>query len=151
MGGNSSYNKNVGYVPDERKTHIDTGYTICGYKVLLCKKNEKQLCNILNSNSRNALYLIAKRDKNGSIHVFSINDFNEHDIYCEVNLKFDKDWNFIPFSPQNSKSSHAHYWKEIDESSFMRIKHDKDNIFNIPPKFNDLIKGIEEFNKKNLK
>ena len=149
MGGNSSYNKNVGYVPDERKTHIDTGYTICGYKVLLYKENEMQLCNILNSNSPNAVYLIARRDKKGIIHVFSINDFNDHDIYCEVNLEFDENWNFIPFSPQNSNSSHAHYWTKKNDSVFMRVQHDKGNIFNIPPKFHDLIMEIEKFNKQN--
>ncbi len=149
MGGNSSYNKNMGYVPDERKTHIETGYTICGYKVLLYKKNEKQLCNILNSNSPNAVYLIAKRDKKGFIRVFSINDFNNHDIYCEVNIEFDENWNYIPFSPQNSKNSHAHYWTKKNDYVFMRVQHDNGNIFNIPPKFHDLIMRIWEFNKQN--
>ena len=149
MGGNSSYNNNVGYVPDERKTHIDTGYKINGYKVLLYKKNEMQLCNILNSNSPNTIYLIAKRDENGVIHVFSINDFNDHDIYCEVNLEFNDNWDYTPFSFQNKKSSHAHYWTKKSEGTFLRVQHDQGNIFNIPSKFNDLIKGIEEFNKNN--
>ena len=50
MGANGSYDKNLGGVPKDKRTHTETGYTVMGHKVLLQKGNESQTKNILNAN-----------------------------------------------------------------------------------------------------
>ena len=63
MGGNSSYSKGWGDVPNNKRTHEETGYLIDCHKVLLTKENYRLSKNILNSNSANATYIIAKKTK----------------------------------------------------------------------------------------
>lgn len=39
MGANGSYDKRLGGVPKGKRTHLETGYSILGYKVLIQKGN----------------------------------------------------------------------------------------------------------------
>lgn len=90
MGANGSYDKESGGVPAERRTHIETGHTILGHKVLLQDGVTDQTKNIMNSNSESPIYLMAKRNPDGSLTVLNINDFSRHKIGLEINLKFDQ-------------------------------------------------------------
>lgn len=148
MGGNSSYSKGWGGVPNARRTHEETGYRIYGHKVVVFKQDDERMKNILNSNSANTTYIIAKKSSDGTIEVHSINVFKGYNLSYEINLAFDNNGNIIPFN--NSKGSHAHKWeKDSNDGKLKRKSHDKKNCFPIDSKYNDLIKKIVEFNKKN--
>ena len=69
MGANGSYDKNLGGVPKDKRTHTETGYTVLGHKVLLQTGKEKQTSNILNSNSKDATYLIAKLNEDDTLTI----------------------------------------------------------------------------------
>ena len=71
MGANGSYDKNLGGVPEDKRTHTETGYTIDGHKVLLQTGKESQTKNIMNSNTDNSVYLMAKQNEDGTL---TIND-----------------------------------------------------------------------------
>ena len=57
MGANGSYDKTLGGVPLGKRTHIETGHTILGHKVLLQDGTYDQTKNILNSNSESLFIL----------------------------------------------------------------------------------------------
>lgn len=148
MGGNNSYSKGWGGVPDGKRTHKDTGIMIDGYKVVVAKGNAKQRKNILNSNTKDATYLISSIGKNGNIQVQSVNVFDGHDLDYEINLEFDADGNIVPYDGK-SKGSHAHYWQKNPQTGVLgRKQHDKGNTFAIADKYGGLVKKIELFNKK---
>ena len=111
MGANGSYDKNLGGVPDGKRTHLETGYNILGYKVLLQKGTEDQTTNILNSNSPDSTYLMAKLNEDNSLTVLNININEAHKIKMDINLKFDSHGNLIPFNGKES-ASHSHKWIE---------------------------------------
>lgn len=147
MGGNSSYSKDWGGVPEAKRTHDETGYRIDGHKVVVFRENDERKKNILNSNSANATYIIARKTSEGTIEVHSVNVFKGHDLGYEINLEFDGKGNLIPFN--NGQGSHAHKWaKDAKDGKLKRKSHDKDNCFHIEAKYNSLIKKIVEFNKK---
>lgn len=151
MGGNSSFSKGWGGVPKANQTHTDSGYRIDKHKVVFLSKNAAQKKNILNSNSPNVIYLIASKDKEGSINVHSINIYDGHHLKCEINIEFDDKGNVIPYN-KSDKGSHCHYWaKDPKDGLLKRKKHDKSNIFAIDSKYDYLIKKIEKFNKANHK
>lgn len=144
MGGNSSFSDKFGRVPDVKHTHEEINYCIERHKVLLTKGDSDHIKNVLNSNSANAIYIIANTNKKGYIEVKSINVYQGHHLHYEINLNFDIEGNSLPF---NEKGSHAHIWEKNEKGELTRKKHDKKNTFPIDPKYNSLIKEIEKFNK----
>lgn len=150
MGGNSSYSEDWGGVPEVKRTHDETGYCVERHKVLVAKGNPKQKKNILNSNSENATYIIAKRGKDGTIMAESINVYKGHELCYEINLVFDSKGNIVPFN--GGKGSHAHHWyKNSSDGNLKRQRHDKGNSFPIDSSYNSLIADIVRFNKKHNK
>ena len=63
MGGNGSYSKEFGGVPEASRTHIETEYRIDGHKVLLFGENVEHDKIIMNANSDSPTYLFASVDK----------------------------------------------------------------------------------------
>ena len=98
MGANGSYDKNLGGVPKDKRTHTETGYTVLGFKVLLQTGKEKQTSNILNSNSKDATYLIAKLNEDDTLSILHINVNKGHQLDTEINLVFDTHGNLAPYN-----------------------------------------------------
>lgn len=146
MGGNSSYNKGWGGVPVAQRTHIDSNYRIDGHKVVYFSQNVEQRKNIINSNSANAIYLLATKEE-GILKIHSINVFDGHHLSYEINLEFDDNGNLIPFG--KGKGSHAHEWKlDPTDGKLKRKSHDKRNTLPIDSKYDSLISKIVLFNKQ---
>lgn len=146
MGGNNSYEKGWGGVPEAHRTHTDSGYKVLGHKVVYLTGNNAHLKNILNSNSENAIYLIASKEKDGAIVIHSVNVFKGHDLAYEINLKYDKDGSIIPYE---ENGSHAHLWEKNPQTGELRrTSHNKKNTFDIDKKYSKLISKIVEFNHK---
>jgi len=147
MGGNGSYSDDWGGVPEAKRTHDETGYRIENHKVVVFKEDDERKKNILNSNSANTTYLIARKLSDGTLEVHSINIFKGHDLSYEINLVFDNKGDLVSFN--NGKGSHAHIWKkDSSDGKLKRKSHDKKNSFPIDTKYNSLINKIVEFNKK---
>ena len=104
MGGNGSYDESQGGVPKKKRTHIETGYTIMGHKVLLQDGTYDQTKNIMNSNSPNSTYLMAKLNEDGSLTILNININKNHKIDLEINLKFDSDGNLRSYNGKEGNS-----------------------------------------------
>ena len=102
MGANGSYDKNLGGVPEDKRTHTETGYTIDGHKVLLQTGKESQTKNIMNSNTDNSVYLMAKQNEDGTLTILNINANKGHKIGTEINLVFDSHGNLVPFNGKNN-------------------------------------------------
>ena len=152
MGGNGSYDKNLGGVPKGKRTHTETGYTILGHNVLLQTGKEKQTSNILNSNSEDSTYLIAKLNEDGTLTVHDINTNEGHKIKTDINLKFDSHGNLSPFNGKES-ASHSHKWIEKSDGNMARkpSSNGENTHLPIPDEFKPLLKAIEKFNKQHNK
>ena len=150
MGANGSYDKSMGGIPEGKRTHVETGHTIMGHKVLLQGENDKQTKNIMNSNSSDPIYLIAKKNPDGSLQILNINDFSDHKIGYEVNLKYDSNGNVKPYNGKES-NSHAHEWKQTPDGNMHRKDVEGNNHLEIPSRYTDLIRKIETFNKEKHK
>lgn len=147
MGANGSYDKKVGGVPDKERTHLETGHTIMGHKVLVQKGNRTQTKNIMNSNSESPTYLMAKLNEDDSLTVLTINQNKGHKISFEINLKFDSHGNIRPYNGKES-NSHAHEWYEGEDGDMHRKPVQGNSHLPIPSSFNGLIHAIKEFNKQ---
>lgn len=152
MGGNGSLDKKLGGVPKKKRTHTETGYTIMGHKVLLQTGKEKQTSNILNSNSPDSTYLIAKLNEDKTLTVWDININTSHKIGTEINLKFDSNGNLIPFNGK-SDASHSHKWIEHSDGEMGRKPASKgeNTHLPIPDEYKPLLDAIVKFNKQNNK
>ena len=150
MGGNGSYDKKMGEVPKGKRTHIETGYTIMGHKVLLQGENTTQTKNIMNSNSGDPIYLMAKTTLDGSLQILNINHFSDHKIGFEVNLKYDSNGNVRQYNGKES-NSHAHEWYQAPEGNMHRKEVEGNTHLQIPSRYSALIKQIENFNKEKHK
>ncbi len=151
MGGNGSYSKEWGGVPEVSRTHIDTNYRVDGHKVLLLEQNPGHDKIIMNSNSENPVYLFASVDKqSGVIQISGIGIYEKHVLKESIDLKFDKDGNVLPFS-KTENGSHAHLWYEKSPGIYGRKSHDKSNYYPISKKYQGLINKIEDFNRKGKK
>ena len=139
MGGNGSYNKNLGGVPKAKRTHTDTGYRVLGHKVLLQTEKEKQTSNILNSNSEDSTYLIAKMNEDGTLTIHDINTNEGHKIKTDVNLKFDSYGNLIPYNGKES-ASHSHKW--IEDSNGNMTRKPSSKIANLNTETTWLVLGL---------
>lgn len=151
MGGNCSYNEEWGVVPDEERTHTDTGYKIDGYKVVFYTKKPGQCKNIINSNTKDTIYLIAKIQDDRTIKIEIVDVFNGHELAYEINLEFDVRGDLLPYNAK-PKGSHAHLWaKDPQTGKLGRKSHDKKNNFAIDEKYASLVSKIVEFNKQKNK
>ena len=146
MGGNGSYSVSMNGVPDASRTHNEAISRIDGHKILVQKKTETQVKIPMNSNSENPTYLCAKVDKNGNIVISSIAEYKNHKLVNSIDLEFDKNGDYIPYSP-NKKSSHSHSWSESSSGDVGRKRHEKKNIHSIPAKYKPLIDKIVKYNK----
>ena len=149
MGANGSYDPEIDGVPEDKRTHIDTGFRILGHKVLLQEGATDQTKNIMNSNSEDPIYLIAKQYEDGSIAVLYVNDFTNHKLGYELNLKVDINGNLKPYNG-TEQSSHAHKWHEGDDGKMHRIPVSDNGHLPIPKKYDKLLAEIEKFNKENV-
>ncbi len=148
MGANGSYDKKLGGVPKDKRTHKETGYTIMGHKVLLQVANDDQTKNILNSSSEDSTYLIAKLNEDKTVTVWDVNINTSHKIGTEINLKFDTHGNLIPFNGKGS-ASHSHKWIEHPNGNMGRkpASNGENTHLPIPNEHMPLINAIEKFNK----
>lgn len=149
MGANGSYNKNLGGVPIDKRTHTETGYTVLGHKVLLQDGNEDQTSNILNSNSPDSTYLIAKKNEDDTLTILNVNINEGHKIKMDINLKFDSHGNLIPYNGKES-ASHSHKWIEKPNGDMARKPASKGENTHLPisDEFKPLLDAIVKFNKQ---
>lgn len=152
MGANGSYDKNIGGVPKDKRTHTETGYTIDGHKVLVQTGNEDQTKNIMNSNSDDSVYLMAKQNEDGTLTILNINANNGHKIGTEINLVFDAHGNIVPYNGKKS-GSHSHQWEGWPNGDMGRkpVSKGQNSHLPIPDAFKPLINKIVQFNKKKNK
>ena len=148
MGGNGSYSKEFGGVKPQDRTHYETDYKIDGHKVLVLQDNPGHDKIILNSNSRNPIYLFASVDKaTGKLTISCIGIYKNNKLVESIDLKFDSNGNVLPFT-KTEGSSHAHNWHEVSPGIIGRKSHDKNNCLPIKKKYQKLIDKIVDFNKK---
>jgi hypothetical protein len=153
MGGNTTYNKALGGIPMADRTHFENGNRIDGHKVIIQKVCPSQVKVPMNSNSESPIYLCAvqhidKNSKNIWYEIKSIGIYKDHKCVGQIDLKFDKNNNVLPFS-NNDGGSHYHNFHIIDGNGSMgRKSHDSNNHNPIPEKYWELVKKIEDYNKK---
>lgn len=152
MGGNGSYDKKIGGVPKKKRTHLETGYTVMGHKVLLQKGIEDQTKNILNANTPDSIYLIAKLNEDGTLTILNVNANQGNKIATEINLVFDTHGNLVPYNGKKS-GSHYHQWEEQSNGNMGRktISKGENPHQPIPDEYTSLVNAIVEFNKKKNK
>lgn len=152
MGANGSYDKKLGGVPDDKRTHTETGYTIMGHKVLLQTGKESQTKNIMNSNTDNSIYLMAKLNEDGTLTIWDININKGNKIKTDINLKFDSHGNLIPYNGKES-ASHSHKWIEISNGDMARKPSSNGENTHLPisDEYKPLLDAIIKFNKQKNK
>lgn len=152
MGGNGSYDKKLGGVPMKKRTHIETGYTVMGHKVLLQKGIEDQTKNILNANSPDSTYLIAKLNDDSTLTILNIDVNIGNNIGTEVNLVFDPHGNLVPYNGKKT-GSHSHQWEEQPNGNMGRktASNGGNTHLPIPTEYSALTNAIETFNKQKHK
>ena len=152
MGANGSYDKKLGGVPKDKRTHTETGYTIMGHKVLLQTGKESQTKNIMNSNTDNSIYLMAKLNEDGTLAIWDININKGNKIKTDINLKFDSHGNLIPYNGKES-ASHSHKWIEKPNGDMARKPSSNGENTHLPisDEFKPLLDAIVKFNKQKNK
>ncbi len=152
MGANGSYDKKLGGVPKDKRTHTETGYTVMGHKVLLQTGIESQTKNIMNSNSDNSIYLMAKLNEDGTLTILNVNTNKNHKISTEINLVFDSQGNLVPYNGKKS-GSHSHQWEEKSDGNMLRepVSKNGNSHLPIPDVFTPLNNAIVKFNKEKHK
>lgn len=151
MGGNSSYNKTLGRVKGSKRTHQEFYHRIDGHKIILQNKNKAQVKLPVNSNSESPIYLGARVRKDGSVEIATMGIYENHKCVAQIDLKFDKNGNLIPYSGNGEKSSHLHYFSENPETGIVsRISGQKSNHHPIDSRYESLIGKIVEFNKQHV-
>lgn len=152
MGANGSYDKNLGGVAEKDRTHSETGYTIDGHKVLVQTGTESQTKNIMNSNSKDSIYLMAKLNEDDTLTILNVNVNKDHKIKTEINLVFDSHGNIVPFNGKKS-GSHSHQWMEHPDGNMGRkpVPKGENTHLPIPDEFKPLVNKIVKFNKQKNK
>ncbi len=152
MGGNYSYNKALGGVPEWKRTHNELSNRINGHKILLQKNNERRVKIPMNSNSESPIYLGAHRNKDGTIEITTFGIYEKHKCVGQVDLKFDGKGNLIPYVNNGEDSSHFHKFSENPTTGLIsRESGQKDNHLPIDSKYDSLIQKIIEYNKEKHK
>ena len=152
MGGNSTYNKTLGVIPLMSRTHFENGNRIDGHKIIVQKQSPHQVKVPMNSNSDSPIYLCASVPKDHfdkiRFEIKSIGIYERHRCVAQIDLKFDKNGNFIPYS-NTEKSSQYHKFSYIKgDGTIGRKSHDNNNHHPIPTKYHSLIEKIEKYNKE---
>ena len=152
MGANGSYDKKLGGVPKDKRTHTETGYTVMGHKVLLQTGIERQTKNIMNSNTDNSIYLMAKLNEDGTLTILNVNTNKNHKISTEINLVFDSQGILVPYNGKKS-GSHSHQWEEQSDGNMVRKPVSKNGNSHLPisDEFKPLLDAIIKFNKQKNK
>lgn len=150
MGANGSYSKLIGGVPENNRTHIDTKLRVQGHKVLLQKQNIKQSKNVMYSNSDSPIYLIAKRNADGTLTILSVNVFDGHRLSKEIDIKMDSNGHLIPYNGREN-GTHCHSWVENKEGEMSRQTTNGNPHKKVQPEFNKLLDDIVKFNNKHIK
>ena len=123
-----------------------------GHKVLLQKGKEKQTSNILNANSPDSIYLIAKLNDDSTLTILDININQGNKIKMDINLKFDSHGNLIPYNGKES-ASHSHQWIERPDGKMARkpaVNYENTHL-PIPSDLSSLLSAIETFNRQKHK
>lgn len=150
MGANSSYNKTLDRVRASKRTHQEYHDRIGGHKILLQNRKKTQIKLPVNSNSESPIYLGGRLIGKDKVEVATIGIYEKHKCVGQIDLKFDKNGNFIPYSKDNKESSHFHYFDtDAKTGEVKRKSHDKANTHPIDSKYNELIEKIVEYNKNN--
>lgn len=148
MGGNNSYKKELGGVPDYLRTHDELPNRIGGHKILLQKGNDSRVKIPMNSNSESPIYLGAHRKEDGTIEITTFGLYENHKCVGQIDLKFDKQGNFIPYANNGEGSSHSHLFSENPTNGIVgRKSGQKSNHHPIDSKYDTLIQKIIEYNK----
>lgn len=145
MGTNQSYDRSIGGVPENNRSHLETGYRINGHKVLLQKSDPSQSKNIMNSNSDSPIYLIGHERKDGSIAIHSINIFEGHYLKTEINLKYDSNGNLLPFNGKEA-GTHSHAWVLGNDGNMHRANPKTHEP--VPTGYSNLLRDIVRFNNQ---
>lgn len=148
MGANRSYNISIGGVPENLCTHDDSRREIMKHKVLLQKKNAKQAANIMNSNSDSPIYIIGRELQDGTIKVHSINIFEGHYLKYEINLKYDRNGNVLPYNGAE-EHTHCHTWTHIGNGDMRRSQLGSHEP--LPNGVSNLINEIVRFNRQGIR
>lgn len=148
MGGNNTYNKALGGVPEVDRTHNDVGQRIEGHKILVQKVSPQQVKVPMNSNSESPIYLCAReiKGKDGKYEIASIGIYEKHKIVGQIDLVMDKKGNVIPYSKDGG--THYHIFGEGSNGNMGRKSGDKKNHHEIPQKYQSLLNKVIEYNKK---
>jgi len=85
----------------------------------------------MNSNSKDATYLIAKLNEDKTLTIWDININTSHKTGTEINLKFDSHGNLIPFNGKES-ASHSHKWIEHPNGNMGRKPTSKGENTHLP-------------------
>lgn len=148
MVGNNIYKKELGGVPEYLRTHNELPNRIEGHKILLQKGNDSRVKIPMNSNSESPIYLGAHRKEDGTIEITTFGIYEKHKCVGQVDLKFDKQGNLIPFANNGEGSSHYHKFSENPSIGMVSRKSgQKDNNHPIDAKYDSLIQKIIEYNK----
>lgn len=152
MGGNNTYNKALGGVPEVDRTHREIGKKIDGHKILVQKEKPTQIKIPMNSNSESPIYLCAReiKGKDGKYEIASIGIYENHKIVGQIDLAIDKHGNVTPYS-SDGKGSHYHKFDESSSGEMGRRSGAKDNHHPIPKEYQSLVNKVIEFNKKQRK
>ena len=105
----------------------------------------------MNSNSESPIYLGGQKvsGSEDKVQVTTIGIYEKHKCVGQIDLKFDKNGNLIPFSKNNPESSHFHHFVENPKTGKVgRKSHDKTNTHPIDSKYDALIQKIVDYNKK---
>lgn len=148
MGGNNTYKKELGCVPEHLRTHNELPNRIEGHKILLQKVNDSRAKIPMNSNSESPIYLGAHRKEDGTIEITTFGIYEKHKCVGQVDLKFDNNGDLISYANNGEDSSHFHVFSENSANGTVgRISGQKDNHHPIHSKYDSLIKKIVEYNK----
>lgn len=148
MGGNYSYKKELGGIPEYLRTHDELKSRIEGHKILLQKSNERRVKIPMNSNSESPIYLGAHRKDDDSIEITTFGIYEKHKCVAQVDLEFDSNGNYKPYVKGDSKTSHSHEFSENSNTGIVgRKSHDPKNCDPVDDRYARLIQKIVEFNK----
>lgn len=152
MGGNNSYNKTLDRVKGNKRTHQEFHDRIDGHKILLQNRNQNQVKLPVNSNSDSPIYLGGRRIDKEHVEVTTIGIYEKHKCVGQIDLKFDENGKFIPYSKEDKGSSHFHLFTVDPETGRVERKsHDNRNTFPIDDKYEALIKKVVEYNQTQCK
>lgn len=160
MGGNGSFDKGYGGVPEHKRTHTEIeGHTIQGHKVLVPTDNPTRGCAPMNCNSPNQIYVIGSvKDKRsgehaGEVEVSSIAFYDGHHIAYSIDVKYDNNGKVSQYRVNTGEdTTHAHEWHEVSPGNWGRIPRAKDNHLCPDDRWNEkLASAIESFNSKRIR